>query len=403
MTRPHFGTDARRTRLAIRHRLAPSSQAADVVAATTDMVGLHATDPTGVYLAARARTRDFTIEDLDRALYEDRTLVRMLGQRRTLFVVPIDLVPVLHAAAARDIGARERPRLIAMLEAAGIEGDAEVRARWLAEVEAATVSALEARGEAVATELAADVPGLRVRIPFGAGRQWQGEMGVSTRVLFLLSMEGRIARGRPRGTWISSQYRWVPVARWLPAATVRAMHELATVDAQARLIERWLARFGPGTMDDLRWWTGFTVREIRAALATIRPVDVDLGDGATGYALADDLETEPPMDGHWVAFLPALDPTIMGWRDRGWYLGSYQPVLFDRNGNAGPTIWLDGRVVGGWTQRRDGSLSYRLLEDVGAAIAGLVEAEADRLRTWFGPHRIVPRFPTPLMQELGDP
>ena len=53
-----------------------------------DIVGLHGTDPASVYLAARARTREVDKAAIEHALYEERSLVRMLGMRRTVFVVP---------------------------------------------------------------------------------------------------------------------------------------------------------------------------------------------------------------------------------------------------------------------------------------------------------------------------
>jgi hypothetical protein len=101
-----------------------------------------------------------------------------------------------------------------------------------------------------------------------------------------------------------------------------------------------------------------------------------------------------------VALLPALDPTVMGWSGREWYLGPHGPALFDRSGNPGPTVWLDGRIVGGWAQRQVGEIAYRLLEDVGADGVAAVEAAADRLSTWLGKVRVTPRFRTPLEREL---
>jgi hypothetical protein len=79
-------------------------------------------------------------------------------------------------------------------------------------------------------------------------------------------------------------------------------------------------------------------------------------------------------------------------------------MLFDRNGNAGPTIWLDGRVVGGWAQRRDGTVVTRLLEDVGRTTARAIDAAASDLATWFGDVRVTTRFSNPLEKELvaGD-
>jgi Winged helix DNA-binding domain len=108
--------------------------------------------------------------------------------------------------------------------------------------------------------------------------------------------------------------------------------------------------------------------------------------------------TDDPGD--WAALLPALDPTVMGWSDRSWFLGTHGKALFDVNGNAGPTIWLNGRIVGGWAQRTDGEIAIRLLEDVAAEHRRLIDAEAERLRTWLADVRVTPRFRTPTEREL---
>jgi hypothetical protein len=77
--------------------------------------------------------------------------------------------------------------------------------------------------------------------------------------------------------------------------------------------------------------------------------------------------------------LPPLDPTTMGWSERDWYLGPHRPQLFDTSGNAGPTAWWDGRIVGGWRQLDDGEVTLQLREDVGAEGAQALEREAERL------------------------
>jgi len=125
---------------------------------------------------------------------------------------------------------------------------------------------------------------------------------------------------------------------------------------------------------------------------------VDL-DGTTGLVLAGDLEPQPTSDPA-AALLPSLDPSVMGWKLRDWYLGPHGPRLFDRAGNAGPTVWWEGRVVGGWAQRPDGEIAVAMLEDVGADGAAAVDAEAARLRKWLGETRVAPRFRTPVEKEL---
>lgn len=389
-------TTERRARLARRHHLATGARASGPVEAARGLVGLHSSDPATVYLSifSRMAPGDPGAEPaaIGRVLYDDRSVIRMLGMRRTMFVEPLELVSVVHAACSEANGGQQRRATIQMLATAGVADDP---AAWLDEVEAETLQALVRRGEATANEIAADVPRLRTQIPVGEGKRWQGTIGMSTRVLFGLAAEGRIIRGRPRGSWVSSLYRWTTIESWLPDPLV----EMPTEAARRELIRRWLQAFGPGTPADIRWWTGWTLGEVRRALAELGAVEVEL-DGGVGVALADDLDaTEAPTP--WVALLPALDPTVMGWAGRDWYLGPHRPLVFDTNGNAGPTVWVDGRVVGGWAQRRDGTIVLRLLEDVGAEAAAAIDAEADRLGRWLGAVRITPRFRTPIEKELG--
>ncbi len=244
-------------------------------------------------------------------------------------------------------------------------------------------------------EVVADVPLLAKKLRFGAGR-WVVEQSAGARVLPQLAMEGLLVRGRPRGTWVSPQFRWVTTEDWLGGPIER----VDTAQAQVELLRRWLAAFGPATETDIRWWTGWTAREARAALAEIPHVEVDL-DGATGYVLADDLEPTPPPEPS-AALLPTLDPTTMGWKERGWYLGEHAGILFDSNGNAGPTVWWDGRVVGGWSQRRSGEIVFELLEDVGADAVAAVEAEAARVAAWLGDVRFSPGFLPPFQRALAE-
>jgi hypothetical protein len=102
-----------------------------------------------------------------------------------------------------------------------------------------------------------------------------------------------------------------------------------------------------------------------------------------------------------VALLPSLDSTTMGWKDRDWYLGEHAPLLFDRNGNAGPTVWANGRVVGGWAQRKDGEVVYELLEDVGTDARDAIEGRIAELRAWLGDVTVTPRFRSPHDRRLA--
>ena len=387
-----IGTAERRARLVERHRLAPGTRADGLADVARSLVGIHSSDPITVFLAGRARLIRPDVGAKERELYESRTLLRMHGMRRTLFVVPDDIAPVIQAGAAERIAVGERARVLREITQARLAPDPLA---WLAEVEAATLAALRARGEATANQLGEDEPRLRTQMLFNVGKKYGGSVGVSTRLLFLLAMEGRVARGRPAGSWVSSQYRWIPIEAVLPDG----YPQIDPPAARGEIVRRWLAAFGPGTVADIRWYTGWTLGEVRRILAELDVVEVDL-DGTAGLVLAGD-EGSTPAREPAAAFLPGLDPTVMGWLDRRFFLGGHAKLLFDTNGNAGPTVWWDGRIVGGWAQRRDGEVVHRLLEDVGADGAAAIELERDRLQSWLGPARVTPRFRTLFERELA--
>ncbi|WP_329351100.1 winged helix DNA-binding domain-containing protein [Streptomyces sp. NBC_01261] len=386
----HIATPERRARLALRHRLAASTHAATPEAVADSLVALHGTDPATVYLAVGARLADpsRTVPETTRALYEDRTLLRMHGMRHTVFVFPADLTAVVHASTGLAVAARERASLIKDMAKAGAPD-----AAWLKEVEAALLTALAGRGQATAAELAQDEPRLREQFVYAAGKNYEGVHTVSTRLLRVLGVEGKVVRGRPLGGWTSNQFRW---------AVAPEHPELDVAEAQAALLDRWLTACGPATEADLKWWTGWRVTEVRRALTTIGAEPVSLDEGP-GYVTAGDLAPPAGPAEPWAALLPGLDPTAMGWQQRDWYLApELRPTLFDGSGNVGPTVWWDGRVVGGWAQRPDGEIVWRILDGEGVGREGeaAIGAAAERLRGWVGVTRVTPRFRTPVERGL---
>src|ERR687896_1685352 len=123
MTRPHISDAERRARIGVRHRLAKGTQATTLSVAAASVVVLHATDPASVFLEAQARMVESSPTALEHAMYEERSVLRLLAMRRTLFLVPLDDVPMVHAAASRAIAEIERRRTLGMLVGAGMGPD----------------------------------------------------------------------------------------------------------------------------------------------------------------------------------------------------------------------------------------------------------------------------------------
>ncbi|MFB9930807.1 DNA glycosylase AlkZ-like family protein [Amycolatopsis halotolerans] len=473
----------RRARLGVRHHLA--ARTTTVEEAVDGVVALHATDPASVYLSSWSRVHGVSVADVEEALYSRRTLLRLLGMRRTVFVTDVATAAQVQAACSYDIAARQRRLLEKQLGTLGHPDNVPNPAEWLDEVMASVEKALRARGSATAQQLADDEPRLRQQLQMAKGKPYESIGNVTSRVLFQLAAEGHIVRGRPRGSWQSTQYYWSPLTDWLaegaagsgsgpddnpgrPAARAGSGHAdpgggtgrgrsdseavggsgrsdsggaagrgssssgavggsgrpaagarsgrsdarpprpapgsadwpaLSEDEARAALARRWLYAFGPAPVADLRWWTGWNAGQTKTALAAVGPAEVDL-DGEPAIALPDDLAPVPAPD-PWIALLPALDPTAMGWQSRDWYVGPHHAALFDRSGNIGPTVWSDGRIVGAWSHRPSGEVVVRLLEDVGADKTAAVDAEAARLSEWLGEARVVPKFRTPAEKELS--
>jgi Winged helix DNA-binding domain len=385
-----FGIEERRSRLARRHFLAPvGSPAINTVVA--GLVGLHATDPATPYLSLWARSASFSTADLDGALYAQRSCVKQLAMRRTLWLVTAADLGLVQVAASDRVADNESRRLAADVLKAGVAADGE---RWLESAGAAVLSHLGEHGHASSTELRAALPELAGTYDPAPGKRWGGEVPIAPRVLTVLSARGDIVRGPNDGTWTTSRPRWTATAHWLGE-----LHRPASLaDAQAELTRRWLRTFGPATVEDVKWWFGTTLAAARKALADIGAAQVDLG-GKLGYAMPDDLETEPDVE-PWCALLPGLDATTMGWFERDWYLGAHRDQVFDRNGNAGPTAWSNGRVVGGWYQGGDARVQLQLLEDPGRDARRALQRRADELSEWLDGVRVSPRFPSPLSKSV---
>lgn len=392
----------RRQRLARRHALAPGHRAPDPEAATRALTVLHATEAPSVYLSLWARVDGLTVADVDRALYDDRTLVKQLAMRRTLFVFPRDLLPAAWGSASARVARALRARLVKEIEEGGVAADG---AAWLAAAEAATLARLADGSELSAQQVREQVPELAGRLDIGRGA-YAANVPVAPRVLTQLAVEARLVRGRNGGHWRIARPQWTTMAAWLGGQEGAVPEPAPEREGYAELVGRWLRTFGPGTEADLVWWLGATKTAVRAALADVGVVEVALEDGRPAYLRPDDallIGDEEPEVEPWGALLPVLDPTVMGWKERDFYLGPHGPMLFDSNGNAGTTVWWDGRIVGCWVQDPDGVVELRLLEDVGADARAALTAEAARLTAWLEGQRVSTVYPSMAMKQAPTP
>lgn len=393
--RPFVADTERRRRLARRHLLRRDTATDDVAAIADALVGLHSSDPATVYLAAVTRMAHPDLRAVDNALYDDRTVVRHHAMRRTMWVMTPATARHAHSATTLKIAAAERRRTLAALAGTPGIGDPDA---WLTAATREIVDLLASGGPMTARQVGQALPHRTAPLVFGTRTRHPGSIPAHTKVLQLAGFDGRLVRTRPVGTWISSEYAWAVVEDWLGAPLTGR----PTREGAAALLDHWLHRFGPGTETDIRWWFGWTVAVMRDALSDIDAIPVDVESGGPAWLAADDSDdSDEPVAAPRARLLPGLDPTTMGWKDRAWYVDpAMVPRLFDRFGNAGPTIWVDGRVVGGWIQRADGEIALDVLEPIGRAQRAAIGDAVDELSGALNDVVIRPRFPSPNQREL---
>jgi len=356
------------------HLTAPEATVS-IVQSVQDIGGLHATLAAVPYLALWARGRASVKEDLPTALYEQRSLAKVLCMRNTLFILSKVLLPIAYQATKQ----RRKALLTSYLRHYGISDEEYQRG-------CAAVSELLAGGPRTSAEIKQELsdPAMAVMVDLMPDDWW-------------------LVRAGPRGTWRSNLHEYVPFHDWFPDVN---LDSVSSDEAQTRLVWHYLSCFGPASEEDIVWWTGLGKTEVRRGLSEIADGIIQVGiDGLEGRYLLPASDVEALMgidpDGHSLWFLPSLDPCIMGYKDRSRFLHPSQyDRVFDASGNALPTVWRDGQVVGIWMEdKKKQAIQVLPFERVAGHLRDQMEQEAQRLSR-FLEHRAPDIEIKPYPQEL---
>lgn len=308
-----------------KQHLADESRIDDVVQITRDIAGLHATGTREPYLAAFARSQNFTKEQLDGELYIRRNLGKIRCMRGTLYILTREMLPIAYAATRALVEKLSRR----YAEFRGISTSA------YADISKAILDLLPGRELTVA----------EIKAALGT------DLNLSA-ALNLMCDQGLLLRIQAGNGWKARSYKYAVFQEYLKDIDLNKWNES---DGITKLVQQYLSSFGPVTEDDIAWWTGLTKTKIREALNRIRGqiTQLNIPDLEGDFiVLRRDLEllskTEPE-DKPIINLLPTLDPYLMGYKHRERYLHlEHYDKIFDRSGNATSTILLNGVVIGVW-------------------------------------------------------
>lgn len=332
-------------------------------------------------IALWARLRQVTLADVDRALVQKRTIVKVWSMRGALHLHPAkEVLTVLGGLMPTRL-----PREQRWIQSAGLKEE---------ETTAMILNALK-NGPLTRAELVdylAKRLGTKTKdwMDGGWGRETVGS-NTAWQLVRPAVMRGLVCFGPSDGQEIS----FVRVDRWLR----RPPSMPAEADAEEALVRRYLQSFGPADAHDLRAWAGVHMRPIRAVLERLKDeiVEVDR-DGRPGFLLRRDLpelEKARPHQGV-VRLLPSFDPFMLGHYERGHLVdpAHYNDVYKDQ-GWLAPVVLVDGRVGGTWSYQRKSSklqVAVRMFKSFNEDAEKQVKEEAHDLSRFLEAQHVAVRF-----------
>ena len=338
------------------------------------LCGLHAQIMSSAELAVWARVEGLDRQAVQRALWEDRTLVKTWAMRGTLHLLPAKELPLWHAALSTS---RRYLRPASWQKYFGITIEE------LDRLTEAVAAALDGR-VMTREELVQEVGRLTGSAAFGA-KVAESSWGT---ILKPAAFTGRLCFGPSLGQRVrfTRPDTWLAEAGHSPSPTVDPQAAMAVVT------RRFLAAYGPATHRDLaRWWGGSGISTARQWIASlgeeVSPVELD---GMRAWMLAAharEVREIPP--GRSVRLLPGFDQYVVAASCHAEHLlpGDLRRRVYRPQGWISPVLLVNGRMEGTWRHEIKGSRVEISIEPFGKAPVWVrrgARQEAERLGAFLG-------------------
>lgn len=308
-----------------KHHLTKDSKVDDIIQISKDLCGLHATGTIEPYLSLFARTNNFKREDLDNELYINKTMARIRGMRKTLFIEPREMIPIVHNAIRYTTIQRD----VKYLEYRGISN---VEYEKLSN----QILKLLYKNELATSEIKKVLNSQKDIIA----------------VISIMCDEMLLIRGKPLKSWKDRRIYYAPFKKYFPNINLDEINETEAIEI---LVGKYIKNYGPVTVEDIVWWLGITKGKVNSALINLNDhiKKIKIKNLQYDYIInKSDLDTlskikEDPFQ--IVNILPGLDPYMMGYKNRERYVDyKYYEYIYDRSGNATTSIILNGYIIGIW-------------------------------------------------------
>ncbi|HEY4845233.1 MAG TPA: winged helix DNA-binding domain-containing protein [Candidatus Dormibacteraeota bacterium] len=319
-----------------------------------EVCGLQAQLLSAATLGVRARSAGLDAGKVNRALMEERSIVRTWLMRGTLHVVAAEdlrwLLQLLGPVFVRA-GSTRHAQL-------GLDGD------------------LKNKGvAAIRRILTEEGPLTRYELVDRLRRQHlvlDAKTQAPIHLIGLAALQGVLCLGPDRDDGEST---YVLLDDWVAHAPTPSRET-----ALSELARRYFAAYGPATIEDLAAWSGISMREARAAVtgASAGLTDVTI-QGRLGFIVKDRRKRLTMPSRPQVRLLPAFDTYLLGYRRRDLAVPPPLQRRLQRGGGwLHPAVVVNGRAIGAWSLRRSaggGQVVVELSAPIGLATRTGIETE----------------------------
>ncbi len=362
----------------MKQHLLSGHKAADVLRATRDVVGLHATNSTTPYLSLFARVRNFEKKHFDIELYHTRNLVRTECMRSTLFIVPKETIPILYQIYKAEF----TDKLLI---------DWRISTQEYKDMSNLILEMLKGK-IMTASQIKRLLPeNVQRTLTRKVGKNLVRITNVNL-VLIWMTQQGILLSMKQPGTWkIAGLNCYSRFIDWFPDIN---LNQVSRDKAMIQLVKAYVQSYGPVTKKDIHWWSGLKPSEVEHIIEMLKSqlaeCEVSGLDSKFIMLQSDALRLKQfkPSKRHSISFLPYEDSFLKGYNDRERLVSKEQYHKVYHHGEASPSILIDGQVAGTWqleTQEGKSKLTFQLFERTNTTLHKSIRNEAKALSTFaFG-------------------
>lgn len=350
----------------MKHYLVRNAENRDLLKVVHDICGLNAQGALTVNLSLWNRIESFDRRSLEDALYESRTLVKTWCMRGTVHIIPSIDLPIYIQALRENLMIHWQRFL-------------RRKQKTLSKIERSKIK------DRILKLLSEQTLTRREICEFLDMKSSEGKILVS-RLLRELSYEGMVCHAKPIGPWYHfREYRFARIDYWLPDL---CLESISPEEAKRKLLTWYLSSYGPASIQDFAYWTGFTVKEAKHILDSLEDGIVQVRiNGLKGefWLFERDFKLlEEKFSSYFsIHLLPPFDPLIMGYKDKTRILNPiYKRMVLLPLGDIAATILMNGRVIGTWKYRKGKKtpkFEVKLFKKLDNDEVELIKSEIDRM------------------------